>query len=315
MRDFDVYSPEDIIAKNLAECEQRKSLVQEQELAHLYELAAEIAQTRELSELLTSLPDHRPSLLPSEHRAIKVPDLLHSSQSRQQTHTKAMLCLALHHTLSQERAIPVGAYFSDAEEPTPTAYQRIVYQRSGYTDAAYLQLSALLSEPRAAYSHSFLSACEEVYNGHCEYCILPLENSTEGQLGSFSRLIERYDLKIAATCDIVGNDTGRVTRFALLHKHILPLFHLGGTEAFFECSLPLGNNPDVTDVLYAAQLCGMRLYRIDSQPRQGGDTQFSVHLSFRIANADLQAFLLYLAMEVPHYTPIGLYPHLQTKGK
>lgn len=306
MKDFHVYSPTDIIAANLRESAERRDALREQEWAHLCELAAEIAQEESLPELLSSLPDHRPST---------VSDASASPRWRMHaTEQSVRLCMALSNQLTKQKSFPVSALLSDAEPSDTDAPARIIYQKSSYTDEAYLALSSLLSHPQASYAHSFHASCEAVYNGECEYCILPVENSVEGELGTFSRLIDRYELKIAATCEIVGNATARSTRFALLRKKLLPIIEAPDAAYFFECTLPQGHSPEVSELLAAAQMCGLRLYRINSLPQLSPDAAFAAHPCFLTTDADLRSFLLYLSMEAPHYTPIGLYPHLTRKG-
>lgn len=316
MNEFHVYSPEDIIAANLKESAERMDLIGEQELAHLYELATNISETEELSELLASLPDRKPpAFAPSEEMPLKNRIALDALHRSYQSMKSALLCREIRQQIEKKRPLSPEVLFPETEEIRAEGMRRIVYQKSSYTDSAYLCFSTLLDQPRASYKHSFLSACEDVYNGLCEYCILPIENSVEGQLVSFARLIERYDLKIAATCDVVGNDTGRITQFALLRRNLLPLLCHPGCTEYFECTLPLDGTPELSDVLFAAKLCGLRLHRIGSTPPSVPDAPFFVRLSFLSKASDLSSFLLYLAMEAPHYTTIGLYPHLSQKGK
>ncbi|MBQ7336473.1 MAG: hypothetical protein IJW92_08385 [Clostridia bacterium] len=313
MDDFRIYSPEEVIASNLFETARRFDTVCEQELAHLRELALQIAEEGELSELLASLPDHTPPRFSADERVpAKNKAMLESLQAIRGTWRSVILCTELRRVLEVRHLLPTGFFFPDAEEIPTNAFHRIVYQKSSYTDSAYLKLSPLLSDPRVAYAHGFPSVCEEVYNGHCEFCILPVENSSEGQLNSFFRLIERYELKIAATCDVLGNDGGRVTRFALLRKNLLPLLapESASYPRRFECVLPPEDLATVSNLMVAAQLCGLRLSYVNSLPQLGDSSRYNTHFSFFTKGGDLQAFLLYLAMEVPHYTPIGLYPHL-----
>ncbi len=314
MEELHVYSPEDVILSNLHELSDRLDILGEQELAHIRELAVELVNERDWSELLHALPDHRPPLLtPNDQTSPAARQALTWFHRTIQPQKCVLLCSEICRLLLQKRELPIGFFFPDTEEIAHDAVHRIIYQRSSYTDAAYLKLSSLIADPRAAYAHSFLSACEEVYNGFSEYCILPVENSSEGLLVSFSELIERYDLKIAASCDVESG--GRTTRFALLRRNLLPLLTDSTASTYFECAIPLGGSPEVADVLTAAQICGLRLYRIDSLPRSLPDARFSAHLSFLTDHGDLRTFLLYLSMDTPQYTPIGLYPHFTKKGK
>lgn len=314
MAELHVYSPEDVILSNLRELSARFDSLGEQELAHIRELATELAAERDLSELLHALPDHRPPLFtPNDKTSPAAHGALTWFHRTVQPQKCVLLCAELCRVLLQKRNLPVGFFFPDADEISHDASHRIIYQRSSYTDTAYLMLSSLISDPRAAYAHSFLSACEEVYNGFSEYCILPIENSSEGLLVSFAELIERYELKVAASCEVESG--GRTTRFALLRRNLLPLLTVPNAQEYFECIIPPEASPDIADVLTAARICGLHLYRMDSLPHPSRDARFSAHLSFLTEPGDLRTFLLYLAMDAPQYTPIGLYPHLPKKGK
>ena len=315
MKDFRTYSPEDIITSNLRETEERQDTVCEQTLAHLRELAAELLQENDLAELLHTLPEHSPAGSPPKQE-IPTGNTERLSRLRPQFRLcrSLMLCREMRQMLNERSVVSAADFFSDSEDSNDLA-STIVYQRSGYTDSAYLRLSPLLPDARAAYTHSFLSACEEVYNGHFAYCILPLENSTEGQLSSFLRLIRQYDLKIVATCDIAGTDAERVTRFALLRKSMLPLLSEDTACSRFDLSIPSYAFDSIADVLEAARFCGLRLYSIHSLPSAEKYGEGSVHLSLQTENADLQTFFFYLFMEAQHFTPIGLYPHLTQKGR
>ncbi len=316
MEDFRVYSPEEVIVSNLREAVGRYDDFCEQETAHLRELAMEIVEGNSLPDLLAALPDYRSPLYESGRNTLpQNRGLLEHAHRLLQARQSIVLCTELCRELSKTEPLTPDLLFSDTNEVTPTAYHRIVYQRSIYTDSAYLEFSTLFSDARAAYAHSFHAACEDVYNGHYEYCILPIENSVEGQLISFSRLIEQYDLKIAASCDIAGNDHSRVTRFALLRRNMLPTLTSNHTErSFFRFSVPLDRSAELSDLLLAARFCDLRLHSVNTLPYSEGDTDHALHLAFDTDGGSLSPFILFLAMEVPHYTPIGMYPHLKQRG-
>lgn len=315
MRDFSTYSPEGVIAENLGELSERADILGEQEIAHLRELAIEIAQGDDLSDLLSSLPYYRiPSTPPSDNVLATNADLLSRSRKLLETRQCIILAQALYDELSSREQL-LSALFPDAEEITPHAAGRIVYQRSSYTDDAYLTFATLVHEARAAYAHSFHAACEEVFNGHCEYCILPIENAVEGELIGFAKLISQYGLKIAAVCDISGADASRSTRFALLRRNILPLFSPDtDTKGFFRCSLPAELSTMLADILSAANFFGIAFLAANTLPIEKEGTNFCFNLTFDIRGGNLYSFLLYLATVAPQYTPIGIYSHIKLKG-
>ncbi len=312
MRDFGTYSPEGVIAENLQELTERADILGEQEIAHLCELATEIAQGDDLADLLSSLPYyHISSTAPSADTLTSNAELLSRSRALLEARQCMILCRALYEELRGRESL-ISALFPDAEEVSLHAAGRIVYQRSSYTDNAYLAFAPLVPNARAAYAHSFVAACEEVYNGHCEYCILPVENAVEGELIGFAKLISQYNLKIATVCDIAGTDASRRTRFALLRRNILPLFTKQTEKSgCLRFSLPDKLASSMADILSAASFYGLQFLSANTLP-QNENTHFN--LTFDIRGGDLYPFLLYLATVAPQYTPIGIYSHIKQKG-
>lgn len=315
MRDFNEYSPEDVILSNLCENTRRADMLKEQELAHLRELAAEIISAGELQEILASLPDRRlPTQNPAKETLLQNRETLSSLSKITRTHRAVLLSDALYSLLSSEKGLTLDAFFSDALDSLEIPSPHIVYPKSVYADSAYLCFSKHLHEPHAVYTHSFIAACEEVFNGLCDYCILPLENSTEGTLAGFLRLIVRYDLKIAATCAIESHGEGKVTVFALLRKTILP-FLASETDFVFSFTTPQERSFELSELLGAATFFGVRLLTVSFLPDDTVEKSNLVYLSFSAQEKNLSAFLLYLAMEAPQYTPVGLYPNIHQERK
>ena len=315
MKNFEIYSPESIIAENLQELTERADLLAEQEIAHLRELAIEIAQGDDLFDLLSSLPYYRitPST-PSTDILANHTELLARSHKLLEVRQCMILAKALYGELRHRETL-LPAIFPDAEEVPPHAKGRIVYQRNSYTDDAYLTFASLVPNARAAYAHSFHTACEEVYNGHCEYCILPIENAVEGELIGFAKLISQYDLKIAVSCDIAGADASRKTRFALLRRNVLPLLATDiKKNDFFRFSIPSQSAHSVTEVLSGAGFFGLTFLAANTLPIDKEGVMACFNLTFDIRSSDLISFLLYLAIVAPQYTPIGVYSHIQQKG-
>ena len=309
MEDFQTYAPEEIILSNLDEVFSRSLRNREQELAHLKELAVEIAAGfADNASFPESLAEHRLPLpsLPSGEGFTALPrELLLSESTRQ----RILLCSELRALLPAPKSLLQEFFFPASEESNPSSFHRISSQRNNYTDIAYDRFSGFLHAPRASYANGFSSVCEEVYNGFSEYCILPIENSVEGRLNSFSNLIEQYSLKITATCEINTGD-GRTTKFALLRKSLGVLQSLASLPQYFEFSCELSDYPRAEDVLVAARYAGLTPIRAELRAKNdNGDAQ-GLHAVLGIENGDLPAFLLYLFMELPNANPIGLYHNI-----
>ena len=79
-----------------------------------------------------------------------------------------LLCTVLAPLLEAEKGLTLDAFFSDTPPPDIASAEHVSYPKSSYTDSAYLALTSTMREPHVSYVHSFVSACEEVYNGLCD---------------------------------------------------------------------------------------------------------------------------------------------------
>lgn len=311
MEEFRSYLPDAVIYANLGETAGRLSKIAEQEHAHIAELAAEmLAEKRQPSDLLASLPDRRlPE--PAPHTEI-LDENVATVLQMQRLHAlwqRLLLCTELRSGLGfAEHDVP-EFFFSETEELSDSAKGRVIYQRSNYADLAFRHFfKGQDSSAHALYTHSFSVVCEEVMRGNCEYCILPLENSSEGTMHSFFRLIDRYSLKIVASCDIPTEDGKKTTRFALLRRNLFPFFQPIDENTLFECVIPVTDSPSVSDLLLAAESFGLKLCRIDTGIHMLDIVStYALHLVFSADHGDLCAYLIYLAMQASDFEIIGLY--------
>ena len=218
-----------------------------------------------------------------------------------------------------EERMPTDPPASVGRSPLPPSVRgRIAYMPAAFADKAYLALSAGVENPRAAAVSGFVDACEEVRSGLCEFCILPLENSQNGKLTAFTRLMLRYDLQITAVCDLEnGAAEGQVTRFALLSAARegylpAPLTPPPSGEPLYLELIHTGDSPTLTDLLTAAEFCGIRLCRVDTLPRFeefDGDT-LPISCVLDVAGGDLPTFRRFLSLEASEDTVMGLYGSL-----
>ncbi len=204
--------------------------------------------------------------------------------------------------------------------PLPaTVRGRVAYMPGAFADKAYLRLTAPLKAPRAAATASFVDACEEVHGGLCEYCILPLENSHSGRLTAFTRLILRYKLQVVAVCDLEnGAAEGQTTRFALLRAAGEGRFPISLTlppagEPLYLELIHVTDTLTLTDLLIAAEFCGLTLCRADTLPHfdeleiaDGGNSPL-VACVLNAADGDLNTFRRFLSLEASEDILAGLY--------
>lgn len=270
-------------------------------------------QISELSALL-SLPEHaalRDELSDFAVAAFQYNDTLRSSEDT------ARFCLEM-----IRRGYPIAReghsdeLFGSGEPISQKASGRVAYLRSRVADEAFLALTAPLQKPKAAYFSSFSDVCEEVYHGLCEYCILPVESADGGKLLSFYSLIEKFELRIVSVTDL-DDGKGGYTRYALLsHRYVSP-YPIGasGKRCYAEFLLVLNDRLSLSDVLLAAELLGMRVTRTDSFPLPDRRDAYRYGLVFLLPEGaelapTVEAFLLYLSVSLPEYTPLGVYTKL-----
>ncbi len=225
-----------------------------------------------------------------------------------------------------------GSRALTSDDLPPTAKGRVAYMAGALADKAYIRFADHIPHCRAAVFHSYVDACEEVRGELCEYCLLPIESTFEGRLAGFSRLIIKYNLRIMAVCDIrgAGGMGEEITRFALLKVSagdreviLSPL----ATEQLPATHLELlhtTENPAYSEVMAAAEFCGLDLERADTLPLgiayalrlEDGSWEDSaqavplITTVWHTSKADLNAFLCYLSLEASEDPILGFYPSL-----
>ena len=293
---------------NLDRLDRRMERLLECRLAHWEEwaeVAAQSGETRDaLLQLLDSLHPDRgvaPSPdVPAENREA-VRDLYrHISTPSRLALLRAML--------ARRDRDPILESAVETLELSERAADKIAYVKNAFSDNAYLQFSAELNHPRAANFDSFSDVCEEVYNGICEFGILPILHERDGKLFRFYTLLERYELRIVCACDVpcVEQNGVTVTRYALIRKALSPEGMLSATHV--ELLLP-ADSGELCDLLLAAQSCGITPIRLDTRTAGERDVESDMthQITLQHRNGDLLLFLAFLTLCLPDCTVLGLY--------
>ncbi len=326
----------DIIHENILTTHRRLcrlwecSLLHNQDLTHHLQAIAEDAalqngdatQKPDMGDLHSLFLEHRPesddlpfSPLPENSTTLS---MLYRALG---TAERITFCRTLGRMPTVPQSIPalVQELFGRTPSVDEEASGRVAYQRNIFADEAFLHFSPHIQEPKAAYFGSFAGVCEQVYNGLCEYCILPLENSQDGKLLRFYGLIQKYELKIVLTCEVTASDQRHVTTFGLCKRSLqipTPMLYGIHRNACFEFIFWQDSDdyPGLGDVLAAAQACSLRLIRADCLPRSDDEIMvgagYPFNISLDIENGDLRTFLLFLALDAPFCLPLGIYHHL-----
>ncbi len=222
---------------------------------------------------------------------------------------KGSFCLALtkapHHSLIfGERSL-----FASEEATAPGSHGRISLVRNRYNEEALRVFSKAVTNVKPSYPSSFADACEDVFDNRCEFCIIPVENSHDGMLSGFYSMLDRYELKICAACEIETDDPSEIIRYALVGKNLPSIFSKSSCWNFeFSVAAETGQFPE--DILHIASVFQAKLLKINSLPVLYDDGLHRFYFTFRIHENDVAAFDLYLQQEHTRYTGIGFYPML-----
>ena len=200
-------------------------------------------------------------------------------------------------------------FFGTPDPYTDDACGRIEYIGNNYTDEAFRCFSEMLGMSDALIVSSFNELCEDVYSGKSEYGILPIENTDNGKLLRFYSLINLYDLKIISVCSVKTSDNGR-TDFALVKRTLDYPNPKLDTPDVLEFLVKGTDHSAFMKILTASQVCDMESYRIDSFRISPSDDDFTFCFMMKLSeSSQLEAFLLYMAVDFPHYTPIGIFKY------
>ena len=312
-----------ILDENLSLLDDETASLSERRIAQLYDRARLILQTGELldsedkaddfSELFRDEPTNDPADAQSGQKT----DLFFSLQTLSD---KITVCSFLAEELKRRRRFPMirllGNYSDEilsGDLPVDGSPMTLSYLQNAYSDRAFRRFDQILSDRHltVSYADEHSAACEDVYYGRADFCILPLDSSRDAKLIGFYRLINKYGLKIMLTCDITSSD-GVTTRYALLEKHLeLPRKGLAdlADASYFEFSFLPDEKASLADLLTAAKAYGLTLYQLNAIPLAYSDGEFTYDVLLRTDGREIEPFALFLALTVPQFDVIGMYPH------
>ena len=187
--------------------------------------------------------------------------------------------------------------------------KKVSFVRGNQSGRAFEYFAKFVPGVLAEYEEDFKSACEAVANGESIYAIIPIENSLDGRLNSFYRLIEKYTLFIVLTAEIPSDDYESSTKFALVYRN--PDVIEAEGEEFFECKLTFSHQSELGNVILAADYFGAEVRKIHSLPLSFGGRENSFDIIFGIDGSDLAGLFCYLFLEYPHFTTVGFYTSVE----
>ena len=195
-------------------------------------------------------------------------------------------------------------YFPESVSTEPPPNARTAYLRNAYADRAFAAFSQKIDRLAAQYASSFSAACEEVYYDRCSYCILPLQSTEDGLLTSFTRMIAKYDLKIALVTDVPMQDGDATMRYTLLKRGMETRIPETG---YLQATFVLPRKIPCGAFLAACEACGASLDRVTTVPLHYTSDLASLTVCFRVDRSSAAPLLLFLRETLESYTPDGLF--------
>ena len=217
-----------------------------------------------------------------------------------------------HRLRAQMREAFAVGYYGATEAGS---HGRIACVKNNFTISALEDFSQRITNAKPNFVSSFTDACESVLDGESEFCILPIENATDGRMLGFYSMIDRYELKICHTCD-VEDDVSDTVIYALLGKGCPePSEKVKSTEFIFEFSILASDCDFMKRLISASEKCGARLLTLDCSPVQYDSRLKRYILGFSLTGDASLLLRAFLSTNYHTYTPIGLYPkHTDTKN-
>ncbi len=226
---------------------------------------------------------------------------------------KAMLCAAMATAPRTTSLLPRQGYAAGVEETAAGAHGKVAMVRNRYNEQAFERFSATITGSKRSYVSSFAEACEDVYDNRCEFCVLPIENESDGRLFGFYAMLDRYELKIVSVCALESEERGERVLYALAGRK-LPDRLPKGLPWHLEFSLAAENGSVAEDVLRIAPLFDAVLSKLDSLPVGYDDGMQRLYYRFRMSREMAAAMELYLFAEHAEYSCIGMYPAVGKNG-
>lgn len=276
---------------NLRELSKRANIVDEQRNIVIRELVASILNRTESDTLELAYREFLANL---------------SSVTVADKHTFSEACAEL---MPRERILSALPFGDSEQFTTAGAHGKIAYVRNRYNDEAFSRFSATIPHAKHLYLSDFESCCEAVSADECEFTILPLENTTDGKMFGFYSLLDRFELKIDSVSTLESEDSSRSIRYALVGKRFRSaILDSAEQKRIFELSITYSPRPQLLELYLAASRWKLKEHRSSSLSLPYNDNMVRFYHSFIIdERSELLPFLIFLTLEYPQYSPIGVY--------
>lgn len=184
------------------------------------------------------------------------------------------------------------------------AKESCAYFKNIYTDLAYSRFSQASIISKAFYHSTFASACEDVASGIAEYCIMPVYSSLDGDILSFYKLADRYDLKITYQCQLQSKDDESTTNYALFSKRLS--FENNGSN-ILELTIDIPISAPMPELLDSLSLLGATVNKLSYMPTGYSSDYMRVKLALSVTDSSLPTIIEYFYAVGINYDILGIY--------
>lgn len=313
------YAVNSVTSDNIKQLIDKQSVLTEQIICELSELAASVAEYTH--EMLLSgygiyealgfisdalLPyDNRPSdiCMPENFERIRISLCALDSSLR-----------AVFSELFVKEIGKLGKHLTESDFLTMERGNEVIaYVRNSLSDEAYDVFSQELKSPKVKYFKTFAEAVSSVAIDESEYCLLPLEERGGVRLYTTSGFLFREDLKISGVTPVFGYDGNADMKYALISKHFnIPEINVDDDRYFELRILKADGKMSLSDLLLGAGIFGVTVYRINTV-NLGADTDDSDRYSvvLKSEGGDFASLLVFLTLFCDSYVPVGIYKNLE----
>ena len=308
----------DITSSNIAKISQKYSILAEQRICEISELAREAANihfsmleegydTYEVLSVISGAFSDYPSVIHDLSLRENMKRLYEYGRMADAADKVVFTELFIEYSRELGIIIHEGdflySYFGD---------ETFTYVKNPLADEAYDVFSQKFDNPKVKYSTGLLKAARAVSSGEAEYCLLPLEERGGARLATVAQILFSEDLRICSVTPVFGFEGNSDMKYALVAKHFL-IPEIGvDDDRYLEIRLRADSSMPLAELFFAADSLGASLYRVNTISFETEDGEVAHYsLVFKDEKKDFAYMLTFLTLFSDAYTPIGIYKNLE----
>lgn len=312
------FHTDDNVVFNIAELSKKQSIIAEQRICELHELAESAAELvlqmlnedYSVAEVISFLSDFIQGKKYKPHSALLKDNevMLDSFMSLVSDYDKACFSTLLSDSLKKR-----GFEFSESDFlDYANTEETVAFVKSPLSSEAYDVFTEQFSEPRLKYAKDTKEAVAMVVRDEAGYCILPFEERGGVRLSAISEIIFREELKINSVTPVFGPYGGADMKYALLSKNFTLYPVNPGDDRYLEVRLADFSSEAYSLLILASEFFDVGLYRLNTInfATEDGDKKY-LSVVFSTESRDFSKLLLYMTLFLSELTPVGIYKNLE----